>query len=235
MLNRWSLGAFVIGLGGVAATPALGYPFDDPFTGSVDLEVVQMDLAGNTPIGSISATLDAATAGALNVTPGRIVDQGGFTIDYVLAVDGGSSALLTDRGFRLTAAGDDPGNAGFNPNYPLDPQDPLPPTDGIGPGASNGSGDSNFQTTGQLVDTGLGLFLQAERILLLDVIGRSPIPGGERTTYNAEMTLVGTFSGFPVILGMGGTLTIDTVPEPASLVLLAVGGLPLVRRRRRGR
>lgn len=215
----YSRTGLALALAALMAAPALGHVFSDPYAGTADTVVSAMSFSGSTGLGNMSVSLTGAAPGTINVATGRIVDDGDFTVSYNLGTQLGT-VPLNNRHFMLTAESDPPGAPSFMPSYALGDDDPLPPR------------HANFFTTGQVFNTGKGLVIDAEQIVLdATSFTQTPLADGVQFTFPALMNLIGTYNGTGVILGLTGSVSFDTTPEPAG-VLLLLAGLPLLRRRR---
>lgn len=226
----------------VAITPAVwAGPFDAPFTGNVNIEVVGFNFptASQGGLGNWSGSFVSSTPGTVTIDPSRAVTAGNFDLQYrvVGTTPWGGFNQVADRSFALTGLLDNLGGPYSPVWYPLDPTDAVPPSDPVG----SGSGDSNFRTTdgSEVLGTlaGGNVTLNSEKLVLADLLSRTPIPGGEQFVYAANLSMAVHHPGVGNFIlnwgtNTGATVTINATPEPASLVMLLIG-LGVVARRRR--
>lgn len=214
---------------GLTASLALAGPFDAPFTGTVDIDVVQVNASGTVGgVGNFSVARTGSTPGTVTVAAGRIVNAGGFGLSYNWSTPLGVIPVTGNYflGSADSTVGNPYGPGGASPvSYPLDATDALPPSDPVG----TLSGDSKFHALINMA-LGSGRTLNADMIVFDSLVSRSPIPGGEQFVYNIQF-LQSVSLPTPIIVGMTGTATVNATPEPTTALLL-LGGLPLLRRRR---
>jgi len=226
--------ACALGICALATAPALAGPFDAPFTGTLDTEMVSMDLTGNVSgypvtiresptLASLGQTVIADDGGG-----GRMVADSFFDVFVELSV-GPLSYPVNHHLMKLVPPGHPFPPPDFPPpNLPVPPVDPLPPPGGVYMGAPGALYAPDF-------------VLLAIRHEVGPVISRVPIPRGERETFNSTAILAvqmvagnrfGLPGGYNLLLNLTGPTTVDVTPEPGTLALLSLGALALLRRRR---
>ena len=226
-LPRFRIGAVAcLGLFLLSGSPAWAAPFDAPFNGMVDIDVVAFSVSGSTGLGPISAVRTGSTPGTVDINS-RVADAGDFGLSYTWVMPLGTVPIT--RSFTLVGVADTVGNGNpLNASYPLDPTDALPPSDPVG----TLSGDAHFND-----DTNIGLgggnVLNADQIVFDTMVSRTPIPGGEQYVYDVIMfQSIFTAAYGPLIFSMAGQATVNATPEPASLAIMGLGCVALLLRRR---
>lgn len=237
MLKRSGL-LLVVSL--LAAGPLRAGPFDAPFTGTADAQIVAMNLTGApVGLGTWNVNFVSSTPGNVSVDGSRVVTTATLPLTYQVESTTPFGTLISPtvtRTFSLVGALDNLGGPYTAAAYPLDPTDAIPPSDPEG----NLSGDANFRTLEGTVIVGNlaggDVALNAEKLVLTELVSRAPIPGGEQFVYNASLSVslyhpaVGAFN----VSDLSGPLTINVTPEPGTMALLGLA-LPMVFRRSRRR
>lgn len=220
-----------LGMIGVLAGPALAGPFDAPFTGTVDIDVVSLSASGSVPgFGNFSINRTGSSPGTVNVAAGRIVDAGNFGLSYNWGSPLGTVPVngVYNLGSSDSTVGNQFGPGGASAvSYPLDPTDAIPPSDPVGALSADAKFHANLN-----LGIGGGVVLNADMIQFDSLTSRTPIPGGEQFVYGVTVyqSVTHPQAGL-VILSLGGSATVNATPEPACALLL-LAGLPLLRRRR---
>ncbi len=213
---------------------AMALPFDDPFTGTVDIEIVSMSLSGTENFGTGPITFNVnrtgSSPGSLTIDGTRTVTAGNAPVDIMFSVPAAGANIPVALDLTMS---NDPFNSfplpGSPPSFPLGATDPVPPLVSELNGAFQ---DEAFAFTS-------GLSIGAYQLALNNLVTAVPVPGGVEYTYDAFMAIPGEFSPplapitLPVVFGLGGQVTFLTTPEPTMLMGLALAGLPLMLRRRR--
>jgi hypothetical protein len=174
-----------------------------------------------------------AYTGATNVNGGTLIDNGAITASPVTVGASGTLAGNGSLGGSVTINGTiAPGDASAI--------DTLTLTDGLTLGAASGMYDDDVNAAGMsdlLAVTG-NITLGAADALNVNVLDSTS--GANYTIATYTGTLSGTFAttdlppGYSINYGTGSDSSITiVVPEPASLGILGIGGLSLIRRRRR--